>query len=103
MKKQILKLVGLMSIFAVHATFAWDFSIMNDTTQGTGVHAYFATAFCSDDHFHLNPGETKTINAGICDLTRVKLDSGAEYTGANPISGLKILTNQFGKQVIVTK
>lgn len=103
MKKQLLKLAGLMSLFAVHATFAWTFSIMNDTKQGTGVYAEFATIFCRDDRFYLNPGETKAINAGICDLVKVVLDTGATYTGGNPVNGLKISTNKYGKQVIVSK
>ena len=103
MKKQIFVLVGMMGILGVNAAFCWTFKIDNESTKGENVNATFATAFCSDDRFYLAPGASKSIGAGICDLTRVRLDSGAEYTGDNPVNGLRIITNQYGQQAIVAR
>lgn len=104
MKKQIFVLVSIVGLLAVNAAFcAWTLKIDNESKKSAGGEAEFATAFCSDDRFDLAPGASTSIGAGICDLVRVRLDSGATYTGDNPVNGLKIIDNKYGKQTIVAK
>jgi hypothetical protein len=114
MKKFIGIAASLMAALMVNGISAWNLHIESsrfNLKEGkpkeesrVRVDTRFASAFCSDDTFFLNPGESKSIGAGICDLMRVHVNypNGVDMTfnnnTGNPVGGLGIITINRGQK-----
>jgi hypothetical protein len=67
--------------------------------------------WCNDDRFVLEPSQSKTINAGLCDLIAVSATNTANHVTTFyrphgrtiPAAGLQITTDQNGNPVISSK
>lgn len=112
MKKLMIRFVMMLSLLAVNATFCWDLWVHNNaaTNENARVDLKWASG-CKTDTFRLRPGESKLINAGICNLERAEVDwpyggpsllVSKELTGGNPVNGLRIIRNPDGKLQVIT-
>lgn len=106
---KIIVLAVLVSLFAAHQTSCWSLKLTNWTISPKNAHIKWAGSgwflgkcfSCCDDHVVVQPGQTVSVDAKECLLTRIDVDGASSYTSSGQRTYDRFHIIEVGNTVMV--